>query len=124
MITLVAITSASTLTSIGSGLQNTIALYSTPGETSISVAYNYTDGTYSDWFLPSKDELYQVLTNLAYGPSRNNFGFGTSSGIRSSSANPLSTNQTYAYSVNTSGIVSETFANGGGCWRYVICRYF
>ena len=111
-------------TSIGSGLQNTIALYSTSGETSISVAYNYTDGTYSDWFLPSKDELYQVLTNLAYGPSRNNFGFGTSSGIRSSSANPLNTNQTYAYSVTSLGSVTETFANAGGCWRYVICRYF
>ena len=124
MITLVAITSASTLISIGSGLQNTTNIYNGKGATSISIAYNFTDGTYSDWFLPSKDELFQVVTNLAYGPSRNNFGFGTSSGIRSSSANPLSTSQTYAYSVDTSGSVSGTFANGGGCWRYVICRYF
>lgn len=115
--------SASTLTSIGSGLQNTTNIYNGVANTSVSIAYNFTDGTYSDWFLPSKDELFQVVTNLAYGPSRNNFGFGTSFPIRTSSIS-IAGSQTFAYNVNSTGDVSEASAGTGGCSRFVLCRYF
>jgi len=54
-------------TAIGTGLSNTNAIIASQGATSTSYAAGlaraYTGGGYSDWFLPSKDELNKLYLN-------------------------------------------------------------
>ena len=54
---------------IGTGATNTTAIISVQGGTETSYAAGlaraYTGGGYTDWFLPSKDELNQMYTNKA-----------------------------------------------------------
>lgn len=63
-------------TALGTGLQNTIDIEAgcTTGGTAATICANYTNidsgtGTYSDWFLPSKDELNKLygLKVLGFG---------------------------------------------------------
>ncbi len=52
---------------IGTGQANTTAIINTQGAGSYaaSVCDNYTTGSYSDWFLPSRDEINQMYQNRA-----------------------------------------------------------
>lgn len=54
-------------TSIGTGQANTTAIINNQGAGSYAaiVCDNYTIGAYSDWFLPSKDELNEMFQNKA-----------------------------------------------------------
>ena len=62
------VTTEATGTAIGTGAANTTAIISVQGtETSYAarLARAYTGGGYTDWFLPSKDELNKMYTNRA-----------------------------------------------------------
>lgn len=51
---------------VGTGYQNTIAILAGCGgtATAANLCDNYSDGVYSDWFLPSRDELALMRSNL------------------------------------------------------------
>jgi hypothetical protein len=61
------ITTGATGTAIGTGLSNTNAIIASQGETATSYAAGlaraYTGGGYTDWYLPSKDELNKLYLN-------------------------------------------------------------
>jgi len=61
------VTTGAIATAIGTGSANTDAIISAQGATETSYAAGlaraYTGGEYTDWFLPSKDELNQIYIN-------------------------------------------------------------
>ena len=61
------LTTGATGTAVGTGSANTDAIILVQGPVATSYAAGlaraYTDGTYTDWFLPSKDELNQMYIN-------------------------------------------------------------
>ena len=63
------VTTGATGTAIGTGSANTDAIISAQGATETSYAAGlaraYTGGGYTDWFLPSKDELNKMYLNKA-----------------------------------------------------------
>jgi len=72
------VTTGATGTAIGTGSANTDAIILAQGATETSYAAGlaraYTDGTYTDWFLPSKDELDLMHSNIGQGSSTDNIG--------------------------------------------------
>lgn len=61
------ITIGTTATAVGTGQANTTAIINAQGagNYAATVCDNYTVGSYSDWFLPSKDELNEMYINKA-----------------------------------------------------------
>ncbi|MDA8934460.1 DUF1566 domain-containing protein [Flavobacteriales bacterium] len=77
-------------TSIGTGLQNTLEIVSGCSETPIaaSEALAYESGGYSDWYLPSKDELIEMYNTIGNGsPEGDIGGFGNDCYWSSSESN-------------------------------------
>ena len=72
------VTTGATGTAVGTGSANTDAIISVQGGTETSYAAGlaraYTDGTYTDWFLPSIDELNLMYSNIGQGSSLGNIG--------------------------------------------------
>ena len=60
-------TTGATGTAVGTGATNTTTIITEQGDTETSYAAGlaraYTGGEYSDWFLPSTDELNKMYTN-------------------------------------------------------------
>ena len=71
-------TTEATGTAVGIGSANTDAIISVQGPVATSYAAGlaraYTGGGYTDWFLPSKDELYLMYSNIGQGSSLGNIG--------------------------------------------------
>ena len=59
-------TTGATSESVGSGATNTATIIASQGAGTYaaSMASNYNGGGFDDWFLPSKDELNLMYTNL------------------------------------------------------------
>ena len=71
-------TTEATGTAVGIGSANTDAIISVQGPVATSYAAGlaraYTGGGYTDWFLPSKDELYLMYSNIGQGSLLGNIG--------------------------------------------------
>ncbi len=78
------------LDGIGTGLQNTLEIVAGCSSTPIaaSEALAYESGGYSDWYLPSKDELLEMYNTIGNGGSQGDIGgFGNNWYWSSSEAN-------------------------------------
>jgi hypothetical protein len=61
-----ATTTGATATALGTGSANTTTIIGSAGNTgsyAAKLCRDYTDGTYHDWYLPSKDELNKLYLN-------------------------------------------------------------
>ena len=63
-------------TAIGTGNQNTLDILAgcLADEAAAKICANFSDGVYSDWFLPSKDELHLMYLNIGGGGALGNVG--------------------------------------------------
>jgi len=72
------VTTGATATVVGTGSANTDAIIAAQGATTTSYAASlakaYAAGGYTDWFLPSKDELNKMYSNIGQGSLLGNIG--------------------------------------------------
>ena len=76
-------------TAIGTGLSNTNAIILAQGTTvsyAARLAKDYTGGSYTDWYLPSKNELNKILANIGPGAASPNTNIGVFNGVYWSSS--------------------------------------
>jgi hypothetical protein len=95
--------------SIGTGYQNTLDIVAGCSQTPIaaSEALTYESEGYSDWYIPSKDELIEIYNTIANGGSDGNIGGFEDSYYWSSSEN---VNYTYgAWGVNFSNGFTDDY---------------
>ena len=96
-------------TAIGTGNQNTIDIYNAGCANTSNAAnycFNLTDGTYSDWWLPSKDELNQMYIQKTVIGGFVAYNYWSSSEFSS-------TNAWYQYFNNG---VQYSYGKGGGTY--------
>jgi hypothetical protein len=103
-------TSITTSTGLGQGQTNTNNIYSAFGNTGnygANTARQYTGGGYTDWYLPSKDELYKLYLNkTSIG------GFNTQMTLYwTSSQDPTNSNNAYQYNF-LDGFLNSTSKGG------------
>ena len=107
-----------TSTDIGTGLANSLAIDAGCTGTGFTVTaaeicLNYTDGTYTDWYLPSMSELMQIMFGLgdATGASPTPPGFAPSHYWSSSEAS--ATHARYANMAGGAAMANINFSPGG-----------
>jgi len=116
-------------TAIGTGYQNTLDIIaqgnSTTSTSAAALARSYTGGSLSDWFLPSKDEITQMSTNMTAIGGLTNGGFYWSSSeydLYKGWAYYMD-GGTFAFDWNKSNAVSvrpvRSFTTEGGRWVVV-----
>ena len=79
---------AGTSTTLGTGVANTTAIVNGCGTTNIAarLCNNLVSGGYSDWYLPSRDELIKLYTNRASIGGFNNVSYWSSSQVGTTTA--------------------------------------
>ena len=106
-------------TAIGTGAQNTIDILSACATTGIAaeICANLTLGGYSDWFLPSREELLEMFFNIGQGnvgvPTLTNIGGFSNTKYWSSSEVP-SAQFTKAFKIDFSATTSNSINFPGG----------
>jgi hypothetical protein len=122
--------------SIGTGLQNTIDLVSGCTESPIaaSEALAYEFGGYSDWYLPSKEELLEIYNTIGQGSGTGNIGdfsddwYWSSTKDNNASAWGLIFTDGFSGNANQNGFHSvrpiRSFGNWTmGCMDSLACNY-
>ena len=114
---------ATTSAAIGEGLNNTNNLFAA-GHTLLNKAigyiHGYSDGTYSDWFAPSIDELTFAFNNVYSSLPTNS---ETQRAFRSSTEVPTNLGQTYAFKKNNANGYITADQNDSGCGMVLLSRY-
>lgn len=106
-------TTGATGTAIGTGLTNTnaiIALYGSEANAAYK-AKNYTDGGFTDWYLPSKDELNKIYLN------RKALGVVGTAGLWSSTE--YSSSQAWAQDMYSTGFQGPIDKSGNQPFRVI-----
>jgi hypothetical protein len=85
-------------TAIGTGNQNTIDIEAgdTISGTAADICANLTLGGYSDWFLPSKDELNEMYLNKSIIGGFSDYNYWSSSEYVSEDDDPMAWSQTFS----------------------------